>query len=210
MGDGDQSVLPCESPEAKYLRELWSTGGDVSALCQSRRLDSFALKCIIGNCAGVRADLEACITAAQKTELLETRRSILRLPAIWFPLLGHAQVRGHPTPDNLGTLRVLLHHGARPDSRDICGKTFVHYASGPLCIDEVVFKMMDAVISAHTRKKTDQVGSWMATRVAAHAIYASHPPFALPYNQILARTRAHKHKHIHICKRDTPHLDDLH
>ena len=98
---------------------------------------------------------------------MEKRRSILRLPAIWFPLFGHVHIRGYPPPDYVGTLRLLLEHGARPDARDICGKTFVHYASGPLCIDAMVFEMMDTVIEAS--KKTDRVRSWRTTRYIVHA-----------------------------------------
>ena len=164
MGDGDQSVLSSDGLDAKYLREVWSTGGDVPDLCQSGRMDHFALACITGNLASVQAALETA-SATQKTELLEKRRSILRLPALLFPLLGHAQIRGHPPPDNLGTLRVLLKHGARPDARDICGKTFVHYASGPLCVDATVFTMMDAVIEAS--KQTDRVRHWITTCLLA-------------------------------------------
>merc|ERR1719201_1499175 len=63
MGDGDQSVLLSDGPDAKYLREVWSTGGDVADLCQSGRMDPFALKCITGNRAGVQAALEACTSA---------------------------------------------------------------------------------------------------------------------------------------------------
>ena len=113
----------------------------------------------------MQAALEV-LNDAQKTNLLEKRRSVLRLSALWFPLLGHVHIRSYPPPDYIGTLKLLLEHGARPDARDICGKTFIHYASGPLCIDAMVFEMMDAVIEAS--KLTDRVTSCITTPVACH------------------------------------------
>ena len=56
--------------------------------------------------------------------------------------------------DQLGVVKLLLEHGARPDARDLCGKSFLHYAMGPLNRfgDEIPLKMSNLVIAAAIAK----------------------------------------------------------
>lgn len=36
--------------------------------------------------------------------------------------------------EHVKVVQLLLEHGARPDARDLCGKTIIHYCTGPLCM----------------------------------------------------------------------------
>ena len=99
-------------------------------------------------------ELIKCTTDEEKKVLVETRHTILRLPPLLLALIGYSTVR---LPGGIGrdnskgvkdTVKLLLEHGARCDARDLCGKTIVHYAAGPLCTpsDNTVLELADMCI----------------------------------------------------------------
>jgi hypothetical protein len=98
--------------------------------------------------------LEECPDQDARTALLETRFSLFRLSPIFFAAIGFGTIRavGGASNDgsaNVEVVRLLLKHGARPDARDVCGKTIVHYCCGPLCKpgSKVLLDMADFCIT---------------------------------------------------------------
>jgi hypothetical protein len=53
--------------------------------------------------------------------------------------MGTVSVRpsanGRDPRDYCGVMKLLIDNGARVDARDLCGKTVLHYAMGPLCAE---------------------------------------------------------------------------
>jgi hypothetical protein len=43
--------------------------------------------------------------------------------------------RGPDTRDYYGVMKLLIDNGARVDAKELCGKTILHYAMGPLCVE---------------------------------------------------------------------------
>jgi hypothetical protein len=121
MGDGDQTLL--RYPMSQYHRDIFSVGGDVHAFAQSPTCPSFIKSVLIGNAKSVRETLELCSTVEEKTALTETRYSILRFSALFFAIVGMAQIVSQRGCDHLGVLKALIEHGARVDAKDLCGKT---------------------------------------------------------------------------------------
>ncbi len=86
------------------------------------------------------------------TQHLETRYTILRLPALFFAFIsvgfGFAVVndRSGGVSNRIEVVRVLLSFGDRVDARDFIGKTLLHYAMGPLCRPPTTFEMADLCI----------------------------------------------------------------
>jgi hypothetical protein len=137
MGDGDQRPIK-NSSYAQFHRDIWSAGADVQDLFLQGGLPPFIMACLIGSPEGCAKMLEECKDQAEKTKMLETRHSLLRLSPIFFAAIGFATIRAMMGGANDGAssvevVRILLAHGARPDARDVCGKTIVHYCCGALC-----------------------------------------------------------------------------
>lgn len=139
MGDGDQRPIKVEA-DAQTHRDIWKTGADVYDLIRNDGLSPFLVACTQGKVKECQVMLAACLDQDAKSMLLETRYSLVRLSAIFFVAIGFAVVRPTMTgkEDNTGSnyievMRLLLREGARPDARDVCGKTIVSYCCGPLC-----------------------------------------------------------------------------
>jgi hypothetical protein len=111
-------------------------------------LPIFITSCSIGNVAMCEQLLNDC-SEEQKKMLLETRYTILRLTAIYFVVIGYVTTvlvgtrqTEQRSQDYVKLFNLLLSHGARVDARDLCGKTVLHYAIGPLCREGVYFSIL--------------------------------------------------------------------
>jgi len=109
----------------------------------------------MGDVTGVTACLEACSSPHEKRVLLETRLGIMRFSPLFLTISGMRKLRqkdGEPVLDHVGTAKLLLDHGARPDARDLLGKTPLHYICGPLNDCSKFFTLGEHLIEAGTRK----------------------------------------------------------
>ena len=142
-GDGDQS--PLRGSKAQKHRSVWSAGGNIFELLRRDDLPAFVTGCILGSIDMCR-DFLTCVamcTPEDKLSTLETRHSILRLPPLFCVLIGYVRLQSALVAagkegmgkqrEFLDIMKLLLKHGARCDARDLCGKTLIHYAIGPLC-----------------------------------------------------------------------------
>jgi hypothetical protein len=152
-GDGDQRPIK-NHEHAQLHRDIWSAGADVQHLFLNGGLPHFVMACVIGSVEGCRKMINECPDVKAKTALLETRFSLLRLSPIFLAAIGFGTVGAiggvrNDGSGHIGVMRLLLEHGARPDARDVCGKTIIHYCCGPLCKpgSKVLLDMADLCIA---------------------------------------------------------------
>lgn len=145
-GDGDQSRIPASS-NREFYRELFATGGDLNHIADLNMepLSMFAQACMTGMHSKVQEMLEELAGESQDlterpspelVQLLERRETSLRLT----PLLMIVSMGKNLSIDNSSSLErnqvkvveLLLRYGARPDARDVCGKTVCHYGMGAM------------------------------------------------------------------------------
>mmetsp|Transcript_28284 Transcript_28284/g.47553 ORF Transcript_28284/g.47553 Transcript_28284/m.47553 type:complete len:372 (+) Transcript_28284:551-1666(+) len=113
-----------------------------------------------GDLEGCKKELAKCDTPEKKSALLETRCSITRVTPLMATFIGYASIIGHavrivpgvnnPTfvENHRAVVQLLLDHGARYNANDLCGKTIIHYVSGPLCKegDSTMMELADMCI----------------------------------------------------------------
>jgi len=159
-GDGDQSGVgemgTGGEPSRQILRDMFSQGGDLSSYLQYQGFSTFGMYCASGNMSAVEQAIRATKQGSSaRMNLLERRESGVRLSPL---LLTVALSKFKPSicsmtkariedMDHLGVIRVLLRHGARPDARDLTGKTLCHYGAGVMATEETL-KMNDYCIDA--------------------------------------------------------------
>ena len=162
-GDGDHSLVgvgrhhnPSDmqavmrgEPKRQVLRELFALGGDLESYMLRTRggFTDFGLMCCLGNARGVeRALKETEAGSDERMHLLERRETGCRLPPLLLTvafskhkgqICRHHGVREEDT-QYLKTVKVLLKYGARPDCRELNGKTFVHYGAGSHALNETL------------------------------------------------------------------------
>ena len=122
-------------------------GGDIEHhMREPSGLTSFAWKCIIGDTKAVEKALKTARLRSSKdhtqslTELLEYRETSMRVPPLILTVAmsKHKQtvkaysqlnVRIVDTVDmdHVGVVRTLIKYGARPNSKDVTGKTSKFY-----------------------------------------------------------------------------------
>jgi len=151
-GDGDQSLLLGMELESKrqILRNLFSEGGDIEQHMRggSTGFTDFSWSCIKGDTKAVERKLKAVSAKGQKSlaQLMEYRETSMRLtPLILTVALSkHKQtVRAYTKReirdmDHVGVFRTLIRYGARPDAKDVTGKTVCHYGAGVMATDETL------------------------------------------------------------------------
>jgi hypothetical protein len=145
-GDGDQSRIPGYS-NREFYRELFSTGGDLNHIADLNfaPLSMFAIACITGMYSKVQKMLEEVAGKNQDVsetpspeliQLLERRETCLRLtPLLMVVSMGkNLRIGNASTLDSqqVKVVELLLKYGARPDARDVCGKTVCHYGMGAM------------------------------------------------------------------------------
>ena len=141
-GDGDQSRIPADR-EHQFYRDMFAEGGDINQLMDMylAPLSTFAKQCIGGQADLVRVTLEELAGKDQdKTEqpslelihLLEKRETALRLSPLLMVVSLGKNVSASFGSRHEEVAELLLHYGARPDARDVCGKTVCHYGMGAM------------------------------------------------------------------------------
>jgi hypothetical protein len=129
-GDGDQSPIENCEAKAQILRELFADGGDLTHWLQRNQpgMSRFIFNCIMGDSQAVEDELKAAPTFEQRKKLMENRVSAMRLPALIMTLAASK----YPRPDHrsvkkrmnhVEVVRVLLRYGARPNAKEVTGKT---------------------------------------------------------------------------------------
>jgi hypothetical protein len=138
-GNGDQSKLQTDR-EGQVFRNIWTEGADISAYLQTNGFSTFAMNCVQGNKAAVERMLKATSSQKERVCLLEKRETSFRCS----PLLLTIGLAKHPQTvmsctgcqprhmDYEGVAKVLLKYGARPDVKDVAGKTAVHWGAGAI------------------------------------------------------------------------------
>lgn len=142
-GDGDQSVV--SSNNAEFYQNLAIKGGDFYYVYFTGLLSTFAHNCVSGRVTDVRKALEEATKRgpAALRSLLETRETSLRLS----PILMVATVNKQQEAI-VKVAELLLSYGARPDARDVCGKTVCHYGMGAMATDFSI-KVCEICIRVH-------------------------------------------------------------
>jgi len=156
MGDGDQSPIHLDEAGKQVYRDLFAAGGDIVSeyndFAIRRSLDTpihkmFAFSCSSGQYELIKHHLELANSELKARKgtvdpalryLLESRVTSMRLtPLLVIVSLGKGAEKVLPadqlrfvTENQLKVARLLLLYGARPDCRDVCGKTVIHYGSG--------------------------------------------------------------------------------
>ena len=131
FGDGDQQPLR-KREYVETHRDIWVAGGDTQEYFGGGNASTMAMACLTGNLHQVQRELRD-LTGTQLTERLERRETTLRLSPIFFCLIGDRQLARPPNSPQgqyLCIAKELLARGARPDARDVCGKTVAHYGAG--------------------------------------------------------------------------------
>ncbi|GKY91688.1 hypothetical protein MPSEU_000140600 [Mayamaea pseudoterrestris] len=161
-GDGDQSLLPAgDKVRQQVYRDLYASGGDVPYMMEQLQMTEFshfAQCCISGHVEGVRecienADTDAARPSQALVQLLEKRETTQRLSPLlmilsigrsFFGLQGNRSLEAK----QLEVVKLLLKYGARPDARDVCGKTVCHYGMGAI-VTGMALKGAGFCVEAH-------------------------------------------------------------
>ena len=158
LGDGDQSPIHLDDNGKQVYRDLFASGGDIAAdasdfYARPDRLPrkSFLYLCVQGKYDLAKLVLETMDANVQARQgamdptihvMLNYRVTSMRLtPLLAIVSLGKGLTAGGRREDaeqQIQTLhdnqikiaRLLLLYGARPDARDVCGKTVCHYGAG--------------------------------------------------------------------------------
>ena len=173
QGDGDQSRV--QRKDQQFYREMFATGGDINHLANLGLgpLSDFAKYCISGQVELVKQTLERVahgnkdpdFTAEPVPELiklLETRETALRLSPLMMIVSIGKNLESANGNRQVQVAKLLLQYGARPDARDVCGKTVCHYGMGAMATKmtlNVVHLCMEAHPTSHLFGKKVQLHS---------------------------------------------------
>lgn len=160
-GDGDQSPILLNHSGKQVYRNLFAEGGDIAQCGQADQISRFAVACVMGIFPYVEEALEEADDDPAKPsdrliQLLETRETSMRLtPLLLIVSAGKNIV--DPSADRLSRRQVklaqiLLRYGARPDAKDVCGKTVCHYGAGMMATQmtmDVVTMCIEAAESSY-------------------------------------------------------------
>lgn len=134
FGDGDQTMICGFENENKsqILRNLWSMGGDIEHWLRGypHSMPAFHFHCVNGDKRRVEAVLKG-LSLDERFKLLEKRVTSMRLTALILtiamskhPNTTHQYTR-YPIEDMdfIGVIQILLRYGARPNAKEVTGKT---------------------------------------------------------------------------------------
>lgn len=147
-GDGDQTQLGLRAIDAH--KDLFDASSqDVLEDLSGNGASQFAMLCTLGETVQVEAFLKSASNVAKGQDpskppeatvrLLETRETSKRLSPLVLIALSAREIHPESFPTNqienatkdlLAVAALLLLYGARPDAKDICGKTVCHYGAG--------------------------------------------------------------------------------
>lgn len=153
-GDGDQNPVQGE-PRAQVFREIWEIGADVlTHLYHPQYMSDFVMHCIQGKTELVESILKKS-SLEERRKLMEKRETGFRMSAILFVMAvsKHPHVvqlatgRRAADLDFVGVAKALLKYGARPNAKDLSGKTAAHYGVGSMAT-AVTLEIADYCIQA--------------------------------------------------------------
>jgi hypothetical protein len=107
-------------------------------------IPDFAECCVSGNVSRMRtilrqADTDPIYPSETLRQLLEKRETTQRLTPLLLIMSMGKQLKPRTSYDvvssQLKAVQLLLEYGARPDAKDVCGKTVCHYGMGPYATD---------------------------------------------------------------------------
>ena len=154
MGDGDQSKI-LSSQKRKDARELYAHGGDIHAYLNNRAFTLFAFACIHGEYQKVtmllsnitnRIEQPWCHNNEMKA-ILESRECSMRLSPLLLIVSAGNSCQGVNKENHVTTAKILLKHGARPNAKDVLGKTVCHYGAGAVS-KSMTLEVVDMCIRA--------------------------------------------------------------
>jgi hypothetical protein len=166
-GDGDQAPIHLNYAGKQFYRDLFGNGGDLQEHAEFGRLSQFGVACITGEVEYVETSLkEANRNVGRNSDpakpsealilLLETRETSMRVsPLLMIVSLGKNIPVADPAllaQKQVAIATMLLKYGARPDAKDVCGKTVCHYGAGQMATDmtmQVVDMCIPAAQSSH-------------------------------------------------------------
>lgn len=135
-GDGDQRMVNIHQggTRGQILRDLFARGGDLEHWLRERpnKLSAFQWMCFNGDVQGVTKILKRTPRQGDTLfHLVEARATSMRLPPLIYTIsesknqqmIAHYSGRSPSDMDHMGVVRVLLRYGARPNARDVTGKT---------------------------------------------------------------------------------------
>ena len=129
-GDGDQSLITSSDKDAQILRDLFSVGGDFLLWLRLGPfvLPPFVMMCVSGNSLAVEQELKVAQTWDNRQRLLELRTTSMRFPALLMTLAAAKSMINPPLlpfmpMKHTEVMRILLRYGARPNAKDVTGKT---------------------------------------------------------------------------------------
>lgn len=156
-GDGDQSLVTDGGERARQiLRKLFMQGGDLGPHLINQGFSPFAIACGLGNPRTVENFIKGTKEGSkERTQLLERRETGLRLSPL---LLTIALSKGKPyvcsitgareaDMNHVSVIKILLRNGARPDCKELAGKSAVHYGAGSHATSDTL-KMTDYIVDA--------------------------------------------------------------
>eukprot|EP00571_Detonula_confervacea_P014415 CAMPEP_0172302324 /NCGR_PEP_ID=MMETSP1058-20130122/4040_1 /TAXON_ID=83371 /ORGANISM="Detonula confervacea, Strain CCMP 353" /LENGTH=587 /DNA_ID=CAMNT_0013012749 /DNA_START=116 /DNA_END=1879 /DNA_ORIENTATION=- len=156
-------------PARQVIRELWSAGGDLESYLKFGGFSSFATSCCLGDSKAVKRAIKGTVEGDERVHLLERRESGMRFTPLLL-CIAISKVRGYVCQitgareadmDHLGVVKILLLHGARPDCKELAGKTAVHYGAGSRATADSL-KMTD--YSFHAAKSAAYFGKRVTLR----------------------------------------------
>lgn len=137
FGDGDQSPIHLDHQGKQFYRELFRTGGDIRQLAAlgCEPLSPFAKMCVTGAVHAVREMLQQLddplgFAPTKLIQALEKRETSMRLsPLLMIVPMGKSLQlpKTSLAQKQRQVAEILLEYGARPDAKDVCGKTVCHY-----------------------------------------------------------------------------------
>jgi hypothetical protein len=167
QGDGDQRRI--ENPaHQQFYREIFSVGGDLAECFETPGIVSeFGNLCTFGDAPRIKALLEAADApdlphpTKELIQLLETRETSMRLsPLLMIVSVGKNLSMGSNDAElrrnQLKVAELLLEYGARPDARDVNGKTVCHYGAGMMATKTTMKIVERAAKSYETSYLFDQ------------------------------------------------------
>lgn len=153
FGDGDQSPLRGRSSrEQQIYRDLFAEGGDFEASMLAGDVPGFPFGCVVGKVDLVKQYLEKETTddphpSKGLIELLEKRQTAMRMSPLLLLVAIGKNVPAADSFDQIEVAKLLLQYGARPDAKDVCGKTVCHYGAGCMAT-KMTLKVAEMCIAA--------------------------------------------------------------
>ncbi|KAL7526296.1 hypothetical protein ACHAWF_001714, partial [Thalassiosira exigua] len=160
----------------QILRELFAVGGDIESHLRGG-LGPFARSCASGNAKAVEEAIKQTMEGSEeRMQLLERRETGMRLSPLMIAIaiskckqyFSHLTGAMLASMDHVKVVRVLLKYGAKPDCRELTGKTVVHYGASSRATAESL-KMTEHLIEA--AKSSNHFGKHVVLRKLNKAEY---------------------------------------